>query len=63
MSRYVAHPRALKQSKGIDALFSFGAEGEAFQAWHALPTAPKDSGRKRQDWLRAGALEIGASVP
>jgi hypothetical protein len=58
----VAHPRALKQSKGIDALFSFGAESEAFLAWHAVPAAPKNSGGRRQDWLRAGALGIGASV-
>jgi hypothetical protein len=56
----LASPFALEESKGKEALFLIRAE--AFLAGHAVPTAPKDSGRRRQDWLRVWELVIGASV-
>ena len=52
----------LKRSKGMDALFLLSVEGEAFLAWHPIPTSPKDSGRRLQRWLREWEVEAGATL-
>ena len=46
----------------MDALFLLGVEGEAFLAWHPIPTPPKDSGRRLQRWLREWEVEAGATL-
>jgi carbamoyltransferase len=43
---------ALRRSKAMDGLLLLGHEGEAYLAWHAVTTPPKDGGRRLSQWLR-----------
>jgi carbamoyltransferase len=42
---------AMKRAKALGALLLISAEGDAFLAWHAVTTPPKDGGRKVRRWL------------
>jgi carbamoyltransferase len=52
---------ALKRSRGMDGLFLLGAQGEAFLAWHAVTTEPKDGGARLRSWIDAWKQQSGAS--
>jgi carbamoyltransferase len=43
---------ALRRSKAMDGVLLIGAEGDAWLAWHAVATPPKDGGRRLGEWLR-----------
>jgi carbamoyltransferase len=43
---------ALRRSKAMDGVLMIGAEGDAYLAWHAVTTAPKDGGKRLGEWLR-----------
>lgn len=52
----------LKRSQGMDAVFLFSAEGQAFLAWHAITAPPKDGGLRLQAWVRSWQDESGVSL-
>ena len=41
----------MKRAKALTGLVLVSEEGEAFLAWHAVETPPKDSGRQLRRWL------------
>jgi carbamoyltransferase len=43
---------ALRRSKAMDGVLLIGASGDAWLAWHAVTTPPKDGGRRLGEWLR-----------
>jgi carbamoyltransferase len=53
---------ALRRSKAMDGVLLIGAEGDAYLAWHAVTTPPKDGGRQLREWLREWRAETGILV-
>ena len=44
--------QALRRSKAMDGVLLIAAEGDAWLAWHAVTTPPKDGGRRLGQWMR-----------
>ena len=51
---------ALRRSKAMDGVLLLGDEGDAYLAWHAVTTPPKDGGRRLGEWMREWQAEAGA---
>jgi carbamoyltransferase len=43
---------ALRRSKAMDGVLLIGVKGDAWLAWHAVATPPKDGGRRLGEWMR-----------
>jgi carbamoyltransferase len=44
--------QALRRSRAMDGVLLIAAEGDAWLAWHAVTTPPKDGGRRLGRWMR-----------
>jgi carbamoyltransferase len=53
--------QALQRSKAMDGIVMLSAEGDAFLAWHAVTTPPKDGGRRLGEWRHAWQQEMDVS--
>jgi carbamoyltransferase len=53
---------ALRRSKAMDGVLLLGAEGDAYLAWHAVTTPPKDGGQRLGEWLREWQAEARATA-
>ena len=50
---------ALRRTKAMDGVVMIGAEGDAYLAWHAVTTTPKDGGARLNAWLEAWREDAG----
>ena len=50
---------ALRRTKAMDGVVMIGSEGEAYLAWHAVTTPPKDGGARLNAWLDAWRNDAG----
>jgi carbamoyltransferase len=51
---------ALRRSKAMDGILLIGEEGNAYLAWHAVTTPPKDGGRRLNEWMREWRASLAA---